>query len=305
LRERIFQKYAENLKQICFDCNWETIPDNLKGKAEQLYSCPLCDENFYEFHLNQKHQNSLTLEDVPPVCVGGKPIILTCESCNNEAGSKLDHYLKKYMEFNFLTKGDIEIPVLVNLNKSNTFKSKLIIDKKLKTFKYIIAKKSHYALNKIKEIDKSKEGFNIQTRIKIGNKLKAEKALLRTAHLYAFAKLGYAYSLSLGGKLISSELKNKTHNEIKTLIISENLPMKSEGIYCCEISSTIKLVFVVLKLKLKSNEKLLAVTLPGLTMESVEYYKNCNKNLIVNIETTKIPEEDITKEPYYFLKYFV
>lgn len=32
----------------------------------------------------------LTIEDVPPKAVGGRPMLLTCKACNNTAGSKLD-----------------------------------------------------------------------------------------------------------------------------------------------------------------------------------------------------------------------
>jgi hypothetical protein len=52
-----------------------------------LYICPLCGKSFDEFALQRKE---LTLEHVPPKSFGGRKIILTCRTCNNTAGHKID-----------------------------------------------------------------------------------------------------------------------------------------------------------------------------------------------------------------------
>lgn len=53
-----------------------------------VYVCPLCWAIFDESALNPPP--SLTLEDVPPKGVGGRPLVLTCATCNNTAGTKVD-----------------------------------------------------------------------------------------------------------------------------------------------------------------------------------------------------------------------
>jgi len=59
----------------------------------------------------------LTLEDVPPKSVGGKPLCLTCHTCNHTAGSVLDAALadlaerRRMEEAMFLRRGEFSGPV--------------------------------------------------------------------------------------------------------------------------------------------------------------------------------------------------
>ncbi len=55
--------------------------------TEKLYPCPICLQLFTVDGLTAK---SLTVEHVPPKSVGGNELLLTCASCNNIAGAKLD-----------------------------------------------------------------------------------------------------------------------------------------------------------------------------------------------------------------------
>lgn len=59
-------------------------------RPPEAYVCPLC-LNF--FTREQLDAGVLTDEDVPPKAVGGKPLVLTCVSCNNASGSLLDEAL--------------------------------------------------------------------------------------------------------------------------------------------------------------------------------------------------------------------
>ena len=63
------------------------------GRSEALprtgdyYYCPCCMGRYGREALSN---GLLTYEDVPPKSVGGRPLVLTCKSCNNTAGSRLD-----------------------------------------------------------------------------------------------------------------------------------------------------------------------------------------------------------------------
>jgi hypothetical protein len=52
------------------------------GRADR-YVCPLCGE---EFSAADAESGQLTLEDVPPRSVGGRPLCLTCKPCNDRGG---------------------------------------------------------------------------------------------------------------------------------------------------------------------------------------------------------------------------
>ncbi len=63
------------------------------GRADELptpgdwYACPCC---LGLYAPEAVASRVLTIEDVPPKALGGRPMLLTCRQCNNTAGSELD-----------------------------------------------------------------------------------------------------------------------------------------------------------------------------------------------------------------------
>jgi hypothetical protein len=68
---------------------------------DAIYACPLCRRAFTAEALDLR---LLTLEDVPPKSVGGRPITLTCKTCNNWSGTTLDPSVKQSAEIATLIK---------------------------------------------------------------------------------------------------------------------------------------------------------------------------------------------------------
>lgn len=58
----------------------------LPGSGE-FYACPCC---LGLYAREAVASRVLTIEDVPPKALGGRPMLLTCRMCNNDAGSQLD-----------------------------------------------------------------------------------------------------------------------------------------------------------------------------------------------------------------------
>jgi hypothetical protein len=73
-REAFFARAAEAIRRN-------------SNETRELFVCPICDNIFTRADLDA---GRLTLEDVPPKSMGGKPIALTCKKCNNTSGSTLD-----------------------------------------------------------------------------------------------------------------------------------------------------------------------------------------------------------------------
>jgi hypothetical protein len=61
-------------------------PDFLSLTGE-FYACPCCLRPYGRDDLDAR---VLTEEDVPPAKLGGRKLLLTCKSCNNTAGTRLD-----------------------------------------------------------------------------------------------------------------------------------------------------------------------------------------------------------------------
>ena len=56
-------------------------------RGEAVYPCPIC---LTLFTVDALADGRLSSEHVPPECVGGHELVLTCKRCNNSAGTKLD-----------------------------------------------------------------------------------------------------------------------------------------------------------------------------------------------------------------------
>jgi hypothetical protein len=70
-----------------YDHGVHAIACVVSQRPPEAYLCPLC-LNF--FTKEQLDTGELTDEHVPPKAVGGKPLVLTCKSCNKASGGLLD-----------------------------------------------------------------------------------------------------------------------------------------------------------------------------------------------------------------------
>ena len=121
IRENIFNE---------FSLNFSRVMDNphLKRINIDFYICPLCFESFTEQHLNQTVENPLTIEDIPPKKLNGKPLLLTCKKCNNINGSIYDSELSKWFKAYCALEGKGELNFKMGIDSSRTFKAKLVRD---------------------------------------------------------------------------------------------------------------------------------------------------------------------------------
>lgn len=82
-----FDRGAEALRRTC--------PTATSSTVGPVYACPLCLTRapLRLFLRDAVSQLVLTAEHVPPDNAGGRPMLLTCASCNNTAGTELDWHL--------------------------------------------------------------------------------------------------------------------------------------------------------------------------------------------------------------------
>ncbi|WP_220292424.1 HNH endonuclease [Streptomyces sp. MBT84] len=63
--------------------------DDALPAGQDFYACPCC---LVAYPREAVSGGLLTIEDVPPRSVGGRPLLLTCKRCNNTAGSDFDSH---------------------------------------------------------------------------------------------------------------------------------------------------------------------------------------------------------------------
>lgn len=78
------------LRERWFDWGAAALARATRGAVTNRYRCPLCLKDFRR--ADATSGDALTIEDVPPANMGGKPLVLTCRTCNSTAGGSLDSH---------------------------------------------------------------------------------------------------------------------------------------------------------------------------------------------------------------------
>ena len=267
-----------------------------------FYLCPLCLKSFQEFHLNQDEENPLTIEDVPPKKLNGKPILLTCKKCNNENGSVYDSELGKwYTAYCALEgKGDLDFKMMIDSSK--TFKAKFSRDQDFKKIDIKSNKKNPYAeqnIDKMKTNGKAKVNFIFD----IGDDKKINDGFLRFAYLYTFHFFGYSYIFSSGGRYINNYLSFDKNKEHTPLVVTDGLKDLKQGIYKISEPENYTSFLVVFNLGMEVK-KTIGVIIPGPTEENLNNFKLLNKNNIGPMRFNQIIKHDINLHPFNCYKIF-
>lgn len=68
------------------------IYETLGRPEPATYVCPICVRPFLRTSVDT---GELTVEHVPPAAFGGRELVLTCKTCNNDGGSRLDAHARR------------------------------------------------------------------------------------------------------------------------------------------------------------------------------------------------------------------
>lgn len=164
----------------------------LYGEPVPGYVCPLCLEIF-------SNLDDLTEEHVPPACLGGKVLCLTCRECNSVAGHTVDAEAhREHVAGRFLATGDpprrakirvdgLSLNVDVSRNDGGIHIQILGDQNAPETVKAL--------QSRFPTVLEAQQSFDLQDSVAY-RRVDADVSYLRAAYLVAFAKLGYAYILS-------------------------------------------------------------------------------------------------------------
>ncbi len=165
-----------------------------------VYCCPLCLR-----HYDKPDSAILTLEDVPPLSVGGRPLVLTCKECNNEHGSKIDFHAAAGKKLQDWTRGDGALNVRVS---SEGAEIGAVLRKSADGFDLAgVPEQSNPAdhaqfFGRLAKMHAEQEAtgklpeWEFTVKINYKHSLRKEElSWLRAAYLTAFASMGYTYIL--------------------------------------------------------------------------------------------------------------
>ncbi len=214
-RKRIFEKYSKN---------WEHYSQYLKLPRSwvdlHLYICPMCLGAFDETGLDQSREMRLTLEDVPPKSLGGRPVILTCNTCNSKSGSELDvHLLNQTKALNLLSRKEgVSKEVLIHVDKNVRVKGDMF-NISNETLGFRINRKSNPRVQEgIENLFKGLSG-RLTIKLQGGNPNRIELAKLRIAYLLAFERFGYGFILNKAFEEVRIQLLNPEKSVFPIMVL--------------------------------------------------------------------------------------
>lgn len=183
---------------------------------KSLYICPICCRGFNE---REAETGVLTLEHVPPQCLGGKPLLLTCNKCNSRLGSEVEVHASNLCvlkNMRDILVGDYEGTTWCTLQmggeKINVALSRLAGGTE---FRIPIEKNNPAAVERHSEYMKllytqgkwDGESFEVTKEVKFDYRL-MKLAFLKSAFLLVTAWLGFGYALRGQLGIVRDQLKN-------------------------------------------------------------------------------------------------
>lgn len=260
-RGEIFKKYNLNLNLII-----NKYPTTFGRLSKSAYYCPLCLKGF-EINATIGPKPHLTLEHVIPESVGGKKKVLTCMSCNNNMGARVDSQLSKHIDaIKFLNNEPTgKIDTIFCFRSGLNLKGK-VSHKDSSGNKLLLSSNTNKFLEDKLETFFKNNGkldmlFNLPTKKTI------VQGVVKSAFLYAFYKLGYGFIFTKYGQILRDSILNNSES-LEYILIDSNL---KPGLYLIESPSDCDGYIVSLNI----NNLTFCTVLPGSSENYI--FKNMKK----------------------------
>lgn len=280
--------------------SWKTL-DGEQVQIKDIFICPLCLDVIYLSRLKEEELNHvISLEDVPPKSIGGKPILVTCKKCNNKCGHDIDVYLRNeliYREDIKSTKGrnakisfdGIEVNSTFSINDDNSLLFSMTRANDPKKIKQIS-----------ENMRNSGKSWTMNAQITLSdvkrNSTAADVALLKSAYLLAFKKLGYAYIFNSRLSVVREQIDNPKESILSNYIVGDERYIKDyikDGVYRAYFND-MEILMVVFSLQLDNSEIKLrkAIALPPVNLET-DIYEALSKSKEFSISIIEeIPDNE-------------
>lgn len=251
-RQQIFDKYKNNLNLL--------IENGIVNGNKDFYVCPICLTPHHDLNSN----DPLTLEDAPPKSLGGTANTLTCKSCNNTCGYKIDFHLTERLReidnSKFIPNSETNVKVKINGE---------IFQGTLKVTEDGILKMHHSNKNNNpKKLEAAMKSLGKDMAINM-EFLKSrvipenlEYALLKTGYMLAFEKLGYNLIFCENYNIVREQLRNpEARIYPEAFWISPSFTKEMSGVYfVCD--EGLECLLVLFNLNTGKSERMFGVFLP-------------------------------------------
>ncbi|MDR3057828.1 MAG: hypothetical protein LBU84_06775 [Prevotella sp.] len=259
-REKIFNAYVKNLNFL--------IDNRFVTGEKDKYICPID----LKSHNNiDDPKDPLALEDAPPKSLGGSANTLTCKSCNNTCGTKIDSHLVKRMreidDAKFLPNTETKVQVKIG---DDTFQGTLKIEAD-GTLKMIHSNKNNNPSALKDKMENLEEDMVVDINFIKSNVIpeNLEFALLKTAYLIFFEKFGYSLIFDKCYDIVRDQLQHPEKRVYPAgFWFKPPFPKTMEGVYfVCD--KGLESILALFSLDTGKTETMFGVFLP-LPIHSIE-----------------------------------
>jgi len=266
-RQVIFDKYKDNLNLL--------IEKNFMIGDKDVYLCPIC----LRPHKDLNSEDPLTLEDAPPKSLGGSANTLTCKSCNNTAGYKIDFHLTERLRE--IDSGKFipgtETSVKVNID-GETFQGKITVGED-GTMTMFYSKKNNHPEKLEKTVTQLKHHKIIDMQFMKSRVIpeNLEYALLKTGYLMMFERFGYSLLLDNCFDVVRQQLiKPEERVYPEGFWFSPPYPKSMTGVYfICDRG--LECLVAIFNLDTGNTERMFGTLLPLPIIPISEVITNLNK----------------------------
>ena len=281
-RQLFTEEYCQKTKTIPF-----VTSDGVEFHIHDAFICPTC-MNI----INVKDTDKITLEDVPPESVGGKPILVTCAKCNNGmGGGKLDCYLHNELLVYHLIKHPENTTYKATFTLNGVKikgRARLEINSGKPKWHFTIDANDRVNYSNFREeLENNWDGCNLQVDFNITSTKRMDEysniSILRSAYLMAFVKMGYMYILPEHLDKVREQIQNRDKNILGSSYLVgreiDMMPEEIEGVYY-GIVNDVRCVLIIMNLQLKEKYATIhkvVVALPNPGESAMSLYSKLEK----------------------------
>lgn len=299
---QLFEHYRQNLNLVRADPRVQLEPER-----DDMVICPLCFESW--FTVEAIESKLLTLEHVPPRSLKGKPIILTCQECNNTQGSTLDSSLAGYICDIDVLNGQGTGYVDGKLKLDNGDEIRINFRTTEKGWRIVPVPKASREQH-MQSVNDSFENGKVEklnVTLQITNPRRAKLSLLRAAYLLAVAHMGYGFLMNLNLGIIRYQLQHPKEDvfpiQAVQMLTKQQMPDNILGTNVIHLSETLKSYFIVFDVQLKGSvPHRVGVHLPGPNSRDYGFFDFLksieNEKLSFRLNHYSISFEDKLKYPF-------
>jgi hypothetical protein len=301
-RKQLFDLYSQNLIVVKEHPRIKLEPDH-----DDVCVCPIC-MNFFPREalvISEDYDDYLTLEDVPPIALGGKVRTLTCKKCNNTGGSQLESHLANKLNFEEAMQGlqNTSIDGVFHPTKDTNLAATINVQGNSGIYiQYHPERSDPLHVSQFQTMVSSKDIGQFSLSL-LGNykKNRPEVALLRIAYLLAYSTFGFGFLINFNLQVIRNQIQSP-HEKILEHWGVSTMDYRDEllGINIIKEPKELQSFLIVFELKTNNRTTRHGVLLPGPTEPGLSIYKwlstlpENQKNSEVNV--IHIPEDDYLQD---------